>query len=608
MDDEDIDSGTLSDFGALLRDLTVLMGRPMRNAFRQAGGADEKKIFPTIARLVKSRVGEKRWTSSPSSAVADVILEAITRAPELMTGRQPKTERHTTGNSEWKGMDERKFAEIIYGFRDDTVSREIGTPIGQLTYKSDYYRYVQQLSELKDSSVKRMLTVIREDIAYALLDMEADALDRRAAAAEPAEDLSDALRLSPRPADLDQARTEEIIQVEFLEATDADVYRLALTLHFDPCLTKAVCSYIKAKGMTIAVACRILAIDTALFLDSLAEYLQQPSVTRRYQGVLESIESKYKKSMDVLDLLVLTQHDRVSAEYVTCYLMGWKVVEPDMIHHHVLTYESAIDPLFDADLVHCDGTYTYMNPLVQTVCRNLRRHAARGVLERIQAVKEEVEDIDDRIYSQTFSLIVAGWSPVVAASRTVAELIASHHLKDILLYESGFSKAGRRAGAEWLEFLKEAWRAELYRASGVWHVIELLRRYNEFESFRDVMHNGPNAKSKVTSEELMSLPDLTFFDCDYNEAYYLRKEISRRLRQVAEEDYEVYQSTGVRPERNPLFEALFYYEPRELDTRFGKIAILDYVDPATLPKDEYLKSSYRRERIGFQKVEGHKHE
>lgn len=522
-----------------------------------------------------------------------------------MTGRFPGSARNSAGNNAWKGVEAHEIAATIFGFRDAKVALVDGVEPNKIGYASNYLPAVRRLSKIDDGvAIKRIVRVIREDIAYALLDMEAEALARRAVAAEPAEDLSDALKLSPRPADMDQARTEEIIQAEFPDAIDADIYRLALTLHFDPTLTKAVCGYIKAKGMTIGTACHIAAVDAGVFLDSLAEYLGQASVTQRFRTTLESIEANHKNSMDALDLLVFVQHDRVSAEYVTCYLTGWKLVEPDRLHHHTLVYENAIGPLCDDDgLVDCDGGYSYMHPLAQAICRELRWNRMEEVRKRTLAVTEEIDEANNRIFNETFSLILAGWSPVAAASRVVAQLVLGYRVID-RTHRFAFSRAGRRTGAGWTVFLQGLWRQQLYRACTVWHLIELARRYNGFEEFRGLLEGRSmpidTEEWKQYETKLLAFKNLQFVDNQHlDEAAEAYSDIWNRIIRITEEKAEIWKSTGEYPGNHPIFDAYEYQPPEELHTRLGVITPRDYFDPDTLPSVAHFKSPYRAERMGL---------
>lgn len=162
-------------FAALCKELSDLAERTLGNAFKQAGDQDEREKLPILADLIKGIVGDDRWRRSPSQAVSDIILEAIGGMPEKVTGRAPGSPREATGTNAGVGKPERKVAELLYGWADELPVRylEDGTEAGR-TYKDNFLPAALELAGLEFASKRtqgRLTAVVREDLAYALLDL-----------------------------------------------------------------------------------------------------------------------------------------------------------------------------------------------------------------------------------------------------------------------------------------------------------------------------------------------------------------------------------------------------------------------------------------------------
>ncbi|MBF6171294.1 ATP-binding protein [Nocardia blacklockiae] len=188
------------DFKQLVRELERLADHPFRKAFRQAGDVDERNKFPTVAQIVRRCVGDRRWEHSPSMSATSTIREAIARIPKVMTGRSPEKNRDAGGDSSWRGVDEHRIAEIIFGFRDPEVIEICGHPLSELQYDAHYRPAVVQVAGLQNASPStksRMIHVVRQDVAYALLDMAKASETLQNQAEQPS--LSSASYLVTRP-------------------------------------------------------------------------------------------------------------------------------------------------------------------------------------------------------------------------------------------------------------------------------------------------------------------------------------------------------------------------------------------------------------------------
>ncbi|MFI0411814.1 hypothetical protein [Actinomadura sp. 3N508] len=166
------------DRSELRSDLAWAASRLLRNCYRQAEDNDELK-HPTLARVIQKVMGADSWRASSNQALIDALRQAIDKLPEEMTGRGPESEPGTVGNSSWRGQPERHFAEILYGFRDGEIRQRFekrGLHVTQPTYDEHYHSTVLELAGFDpnsdDSTAKRMLRVIREDLADELLKME----------------------------------------------------------------------------------------------------------------------------------------------------------------------------------------------------------------------------------------------------------------------------------------------------------------------------------------------------------------------------------------------------------------------------------------------------
>jgi hypothetical protein len=163
----------------LERDLAVAAGRP-RAFYKQAGDEDEDE-HPTLARIVRNVAGGEAWLASPTAAFLDVLRAAIQRLPAQMSERQPEDPPGTVRTVPWKGAPERHMAEILYGYRDSEVLPRLDTDNRPLPKEYDQDRRPAALKlagKTSETSAKRMLRVLRQDLAAILLELDQEALDR----------------------------------------------------------------------------------------------------------------------------------------------------------------------------------------------------------------------------------------------------------------------------------------------------------------------------------------------------------------------------------------------------------------------------------------------
>jgi hypothetical protein len=167
---------------SLIHNLDWVAKRLLRRAYKQAGDLDERE-HPTLARVVKVIAGEQQWRDSPNQALINVMRGAIDRLGEQMVQRKPEDKgKKTRVPLACIDSPERHLAEILYGFKDDELTARLGMEREHFTYKYDYYPAAKELAGLEEyqkSTTKRMIGVIREDLADILLDMESQEVDRQ---------------------------------------------------------------------------------------------------------------------------------------------------------------------------------------------------------------------------------------------------------------------------------------------------------------------------------------------------------------------------------------------------------------------------------------------
>lgn len=166
-------------------ELAKVAARPLRVTFKQPEDEDEREKYPTLAGVVKALVSQQDWRRSPIHQVTHAIRIAISRLPESMSGR-PEGEQigipddEVIGSNMWKGLPERYFAEVLYGERDRDVAARFGVQNERMSYKHHYRTLVLEIAKLggptNDRSARRMLGIIREDLALALLELTTEDL------------------------------------------------------------------------------------------------------------------------------------------------------------------------------------------------------------------------------------------------------------------------------------------------------------------------------------------------------------------------------------------------------------------------------------------------
>lgn len=163
-----------SDRAKLAQDLRFAAERPLRDFYRQAGGNDERQ-HPTLARIVKTIVGEQRWRARPNLSLLEVVQDAIATLPEQVATRAGYKNDPPVPT---RGKPERDIAAILYGYKDNELASrysEDGKEATERTYKDDYLPAAIRLAGLTHAAERtqgRLTGFIREDLADALLKLE----------------------------------------------------------------------------------------------------------------------------------------------------------------------------------------------------------------------------------------------------------------------------------------------------------------------------------------------------------------------------------------------------------------------------------------------------
>lgn len=312
---------------------------------------------------------------------------------------------------------------------------------------------------------------LRLALARIMLDPQFG-LNSDATAVEDAAD-QDLLLLSPARSIMDEEKAKQIVREVLGETDEIAIRRLALSLNFDPPLIRAACDYMKADTISVESACRILAKDAGIFLDSLARRIEQSPITRRLRQVVEMLEAEHPRSLRALDFIAFLHSEHISAEYVLAYLLECQYVDLETFEHAELIFDGAIQPLIDASLVDQDGAFLRMNPLVHSVIRELRR--------------DKCSEINDRLASYGFTdlsttpsawhLMEAKWSPTSIAARWMQDYVLSARLVDQLQNHGRLARAGKLAGADWM-LIVEALRVRCAEKAALsWFLFEVDRHF-----------------------------------------------------------------------------------------------------------------------------------
>lgn len=165
----------------IVADLNWVAQRLLRHAYKQAGDADERE-HTALAAVIQDIVGPHEWQARPNLSLIDVMHRAITSLPEKMTRRTPGgIPEKTPVPPTCLDSPEQDIAATLYGFNDTYVASRIGADRQHFTY-SDYISAAKELAKLQtnqDSTAKRMIRVVREDLADALLAMKPRVFEQR---------------------------------------------------------------------------------------------------------------------------------------------------------------------------------------------------------------------------------------------------------------------------------------------------------------------------------------------------------------------------------------------------------------------------------------------
>ncbi len=155
------------------------------NVFIRRG---DPELLAPLAEVIKRCVGEVRWERNPNRSTTSTIRKAIsTKLPDKLSGRNPDAPWSSAEGALYGGKPEREIAMLLCGFGEYP---EAGTK--PPTYK-DFRTAAVAYADVRgkdgrklrsdDTSIKRMITVIWEDLTQALLDMAEQAERARDASA-----------------------------------------------------------------------------------------------------------------------------------------------------------------------------------------------------------------------------------------------------------------------------------------------------------------------------------------------------------------------------------------------------------------------------------------
>lgn len=249
----------------------------LRHAYKQAGDKDERQ-HPALAGVVRGIVGEEQWRSRPNLSLVETVGAAINGLPETFTERPPKgTGKKTQVPGDCLGAPEREIAEVIFGFRDDELTARFGRDRELFTYKYDYYPAAKERAGLDKPPPKtpqRMIKVIREDLADALLVLEHQAIRQRELAAvspEPATD-QDISSVSPA-ADPDLiVRHQYIVEVLGRVVSEDKRHFNCVCIWGEPGTGKTVLADQVARTLKYEPVARLRAGNPDVFQDDLSAF------------------------------------------------------------------------------------------------------------------------------------------------------------------------------------------------------------------------------------------------------------------------------------------------------------------------------------------------
>lgn len=276
-----------ADAHALYNNIKRVANPRLDAAFKRAGDADEQGRYRRLADAIKAIVGEDRWRNdrTRAAAIVGVFRQAIEHKdfPEFMNGRSPDSPEATDGDGTYKGLPEREFAYVMYGFRDKELAEAKGYKPGHpeygkpLTYQGVYKDWILKRAEESLNRINpatrtasRMLEIIWQDITLAILDLVAEAERQSVAISKAAADTKYSV---PRPPLLDALR-----------AAIEDDHRI-VWVHGEP-----------GVGKSDAVR-QVLSGNEGhtLWLDCFDEDRESPKFQRLYEGIVRALVERKKE-------------------------------------------------------------------------------------------------------------------------------------------------------------------------------------------------------------------------------------------------------------------------------------------------------------------------
>jgi hypothetical protein len=443
-------------------------------------------VAPTLARVIPAVLMHNPTKPSARVAAAKQLLERVAFSSDIADVKSAGDLLGFTDLSEDEMVAVFKtHKELIPSERLKKFSRYLRKPrvILAVRYNPRSVQWFGQHPEIEQQWITAFvdeLCTYLDDEDGKLTQFAKDLGYLPTAEVDPADD---PLLLSPMRLVMDEEKSKQIVREVLEEPDEIGIYRLALSLNFDPPLVCAACDYLKDEGISVDSACRILAKDTGIFLDSLARHIEQPPITRRLRQEIETLEAEHPRAIRALDFIAFLHYEHISVEYVLAYLLERQYIDLETFEHASLIFDGAVQPLIDAGLLEQDGAFIRMNPLVHSVVRELRR--------------DKCSEINDRLVSYGFTdlnatpsawqLMEAKWSPTSIAARWMLDYILSARLVDQLQNHGRLARAGKCAGADWI-LIVEALRARCVdKAGSSWFLFEAARH---FETKMPLLRDG----------------------------------------------------------------------------------------------------------------------
>ena len=267
----------------------------------------------------------------------------------------------------------------------------------------------------------------------------------------------EALVLSPAPGGMEEGAAVAELQTLLPWFNDADAYRMALTLDFDPKLISFVGANLPGDSSTAKEACRILSVDPALFFASIApEGNAVETIGSQTVRNIESLASEYPRSVEALKVLAFTHHENIPIEFLTSYFLGVPFVKKKDLYHARMVLDQVVGPLLERGFLCFHHCMIRVNPLAQVIWRSHFGGDPATLSDKLLAF------VSLRPASG-LEMLADGWSPAAVAGRSVCRAVMSVRLKDRINFRASIASMGNLSGAEYSLIAGELWSRIIVR-------------------------------------------------------------------------------------------------------------------------------------------------